>query len=497
MSPSVILSIIIAFFALLFIVSIITTRKYDTQSFYNANKRSPWYIISIAMIGTSISGVTFISVPGMIIKDGFSYMQMVLGFLFGYAAVAMILLPVFYKLSLTSIYTYLNQRFGFSSYKTGASFFLLSRTLGSAFRLYIVAIVLQKAVFDFWDIPFAVTVSITILLIFLYTRKGGMKTVIWTDTIQTLMLIGAMVLTIVEIANKIDLNFSGIVKSVADSGFAKIWIWDVNSPNYFWKNFLAGVFTVITMTGLDQDQMQKNLSCKNLKEAQKNMFTYGALFIPINLLFLSLGVLLVNFAMSIGVFSINVDGVITMLSDGSIIKGDELFPILATQTNPLTGTLFISPLVCVLFILGIISAAYSSADSALTALTTSFTIDIMGIKDTDPKLKQKRTIIHIGISIVLALVIIMFGVINDDSVINSIYTVAGYTYGPLLGLFAFGLMTKFSIKEKFVPFICILAPILSFLLNTYVFNFGFAILLVNGALTFLGLYTLRVMSSKK
>jgi SSS family transporter len=463
---------------LLFVISIITTRKYDNQSFYNANKRSPWYIITIAMIGTSISGVTFISVPGMVIRDGFSYMQMVLGFLLGYIVVAKVLLPVFYKHNLTSIYSYLDDRFGVSTYKTGASFFLLSRTLGTAFRLFIVAIVMQTAVFDYWNIPFAATVSITILLVFLYTRKGGMKTVIWTDTIQTLILLGVMIYAIVEVASSMNLSIGGVFNAVVDSEYSKMWVWDIQSSNNFWKNFLAGVFTVITMTGLDQDQMQKNLSCRNLKEAQRNMYTYGAMFIPINLLFLSLGVLLVSYATNVGL-------------DVANIKGDQLFPIIATQLNPLTGVPYFSPVLGLLFVLGIVSAAYSSADSALTALTTSFTIDIMNIKNDDPKLKRKRGFIHIGVAVVVALIIIVFRAINDDSVINSIYTVAGYTYGPLLGLFAFGLFTKVKVREKLVPVVCIAAPIVSYLLNVFVFDFGFSILIVNGALTFLGMLVIR------
>jgi Na+/proline symporter len=478
-----ILIAIVAFFIVLFLISTITSRNTNNSSFYNANRKSPWYIIAIAMIGTSISGVTFISVPGMVIKDGFSYMQMVLGFLLGYVIVATVLLPVFYKMKLTSIYTYLENRFGYASYKTGAIFFLISRTLGSAFRLYIVAIVLQTAVFDHWNVPFWATVVVSILLIFLYTRRGGMKTVIWTDTIQTLMLVGAAVLCVVQVSKAMHLDFSGIVNMVKDSEYSKVWVWDIQQPNNFWKNFFAGVFTVITMTGLDQDQMQKNLSCRNLKDAQKNMFTYGAMFLPINLLFLSLGVLLVNFATQNGI-------------DVNAVGGDKLFPLLATGINPAGGQLYLGAVTSILFVLGVTSAAYSSADSALTALTTSFTIDIMGIKDDDPKLKWKRGWIHIALSGVLALVIILFKVINNESVINSIYTVAGYTYGPLLGMFAFGFFTKLKVRNMFVPIVCIIAPIISYLLNTFVFNFGFAILLVNGALTFLGMMLIANFKTK-
>lgn len=480
MNQTLILSVIVIYFAVLFLVSYITTRKVDNRSFYLGNRKSPWYIIAIAMIGTSISGVTFVSVPGMVMQSGFAYMQMVFGFLIGYLVIANVLLPIFYKMNLTSIYGYLQNRFGNSSYKTGAAFFLLSRTLGSAFRLYIVAIVLQTAVFNAWNVPFGVTVGLTILLIFLYTRKGGIKTVIWTDTIQTLVLISALILCIFQIKNDLNLSFSGLVKTVSDSDLSNMWVFDHKNNRYFWKQFLAGIFTVITMTGLDQDQMQKNLSCKNLKEAKKNMYVYGSMFIPINLIFLSLGVLLVLFAQHVGLNPYQ-------------IKGDELFPFLSTQINPQSGQLYLGPFVSVLFILGIISAAYSSADSALTALTTSFTVDILNIKDNDPKLIRKRTYVHIGLSIVLALVIMLFKWINNQSVIDAIYTIAGYTYGPLLGMFAFGILTKRTIKDRWVPIVAIISPLLCLILSNVSevifcgYQFGFEILIVNGLFTFLGL----------
>ncbi|MCL2027657.1 MAG: sodium:solute symporter [Bacteroidales bacterium] len=478
MNPTLILSIIAVFFVLLFGVAYLTTRKVDNQSFYNGNRRSPWYIIAFAMLSTSISGVTFVSVPGMVMNSGFAYMQMVFGFVFGYILVATVLLPLYYKLNLTTIYTYLKSRFGFFSYKTGASFFLLSRTLGSAFRLYIVAIVLQKAVFDAWNIPFIVTVSITILLIFLYTQKGGIKTVIWTDTIQGLIFFGAVILCLIQVKNALNLDMAGLFRTVVDSDMSKIYVDDISNNRYFWKQFLAGIFTVVVMTGLDQDQMQKNLACKNLKDAQKNMFTYGFLFVPVNLLFLSFGVLLMIFAQQFGLNPFD-------------LKGDELFPILATQINPISGELYLGTTVSILFILGIIAAAYSSADSALTALTTSFTVDILEVKNDDPKLIKKRRLVHICISLVLIFVIVLFHFINNDSVINAIYQIAAYTYGPLLGLFAFGLFTKFAVRDRWIPVIAILSPILSYLLNTYIFDFGFAILIVNGALTFLGLWLVR------
>jgi SSS family transporter len=483
MNPTLILIVIAIYLATLFVISYITTRKVDSQSFYHGNRRSPWYIIAIGMLGTSISGVTFVSVPGEVMNSGFAYMQMVFGFLFGYIAIAYILLPTYYRMNLTSIYTYLENRFGMRSYKTGASFFLISRTMGSALRLYIVAIVLQKALFDAWNVPFFVTVTISILLIFLYTQRGGIKTIIWTDIIQTFVFLGAVVLCVFQIKNALNLDFSGMVRTIVDSDLSKIYVGDVSHDRYFWKQFLAGVFTVIAMTGLDQDQMQKNLSCRNLKDAQKNMLTYGALFVPVNLLFLSLGVLLVTYAQSAGVAFPE--------------KSDELFPTLATHINSATGTLYLGTFVGILFILGIVSAAYSSADSALTALTTSFTVDILGVKNDDPKLVRKRRIVHICVAILLILIIVLFRALNnDESVINSIYIIAGYTYGPLLGLFAFGLFTRFAVRDRIIPVIAILSPILSYVLNAHVFNFGFAILIVNGALTFLGLWLIRIGKQK-
>jgi len=481
MSPILVLTVIGIYFASLFAVSYFTTRNIDSQSFYLGNRRSPWYIIAIAMIGTSISGVTFVSVPGYVLTDYFSYMQMVLGFVLGYFVVAYVLLPLYYRLNLTSIYGYLQQRFGFHSYKTGAVFFLISRTLGSAFRLYVVAIVLQKALFDAWNIPFYVTVFVTILLIFLYTRKGGVKTVIWTDTIQTIVLIGAVILCMYEISKNMNLGFGSMVKTITDSDLSRIWFFDSWADSrYFFKQFFAGVFTTITMTGLDQDQMQKNLSCRNLKDAKKNMVSYSLAFLPINLIFLSLGVLLVLFAQQNGV----------PIPEHT----DDLFPTIATGINPATGELYLSAAAGVLFLLGILSAAYSSADSALTALTTSFTVDILGIKNDDKKLQTKRMYVHIGMALMLGVVIVLFRVINNQSVIKSIYTVAGYTYGPLLGLFAFGIFTKRNIRDRLAPIVALLSPVLCYIISAnseqwlWGYKFGFEILILNGLITFLGLW---------
>jgi len=478
MNPTLILSIIAAYLLFIFGISYLTTRKLDSQSFYLGNRRAPWGIIAVGMLGTSISGVTFISVPGMVMVSGFTYMQMVFGFLLGYVAVAYILLPVYYKMNLTSIYTYLERRFGMHSYKTGASYFLFSRTLGSALRLYIVAIVLQKILFDAWNIPFVATVSVMVLLIFLYTQKGGIKTVIWTDIIQTTVFLGAIIVCLFYVGRMLDLSLLGMFRTVADSDLSQIYVGEVAHPRFFWKQFLAGVFTVITMTGLDQDQMQKNLACKSLKDAQKNMLTYGAMFIPVNLIFLTLGVLLVKYAQQVGL-------------DPYSLAGDELFSTLATQINPATGELYLGIFVSVLFVLGIIAAAYSSADSGLTALTTSFTVDILNVKNEDPKLVVKRRLVHIGVCLVMIAVIVLLNVFGNDSVINVIYMVAGYTYGPLLGMFAFGLFTKYTLRDRLIPIVAILSPILTYFLNTYVHDFGFAILIVNGVLCFLGLWLIR------
>lgn len=480
MSPTLVLTIIGIYFAVLFVISYLTTRNIDSQSFYLGNRQSPWYIIAIAMVGTSISGVTFVSVPGYVLTNQFSYIQMVLGFLLGYLLVANVLLPLYYRLNLTSIYGYLQSRFGFFSYKTGAVFFLISRTLGSAFRLYVVAIVLQKALFDAWNIPFAATVGVTILLIFLYTRKGGIKTVIWTDTAQTLVLVGTVILCIYQIAGTMNLSFSGMIKSISESDLSRIWFFDNwQDGRFFFKQFIAGVFTTIAMTGLDQDMMQKNLSCRSLKDAKKNMYSYSIAFLPINLIFLSLGVLLVMFAQQNGI----------LIPEHT----DDLFPTIATGINPATGELYLGTTIGVLFILGIISAAYSSADSALTALTTSFSVDILGFNNDDKNLARKRMLVHIGIAIVLGLVIILFRVINNESVIKSIYTVAGYTYGPLLGMFAFGMLTKYMVYDKFVPLVAVLSPVWCYFISANSekwlggYKFSFEILILNGLITFIGL----------
>ncbi|MDR3297108.1 MAG: sodium:solute symporter [Prevotellaceae bacterium] len=477
MSPLATVGIVCGYFAVLVLISWLTTRRVQADSFYLGNRRSPWYVIAFGMVGSSTSGVTFVSVPGMVAVSQFSYIQMALGFVVGYVVVAQVLLPLYYGLGLTSIYAYLGQRFGKASYKTGAAFFLLSRLLGSAIRLLVVAVVLQSLVFDKLGVPFAANVVLTIVLIFLYTHKGGIKTIIWTDTLQTLALLLTLVLCIVGLAKSMGMGLGGVYELVRDSEFSRTFFFDdPNDKRYFWKQFLAGIFTTITMTGLDQDLMQKNLSCKNIREAQRNMRTYGLAFLPVILLFLSLGAMLYAFAARNAI--------------ALPASPDELFPLIATGG-------FLSPVVGVLFVVGIIAAAYSSADSALTALTTSFTIDILGIPSTDPLLRRKRRWVHLSMCVAFLALIIAFRRFYSQSIINTVYDVAGLTYGPLLGMFAFGLFTRMKVRDGYVPLVAVLSPLLAFALKHYSpllfggYQIGFELLIINGAITFLGMVLLR------
>jgi len=476
-NPVWVIFIIGLYFLTLIVIGRITGRDADNESFFVGNRQSPWYVVAFGMLGTSLSGVTFISVPGYVGDTQFSYLQLVLGYLLGYFVVANVLLPLYYRLNLTSIYTYLDSRFGFCSYKTGAAFFLISRLIGASFRLFLVATVLQITVFDAWGVPFIVTVLVTILLIWLYTNRGGIKTIIWTDTLQTAAMLLAVIFTIYFLARQMDFTFVSMVQAIRDSELSRIWFFDDwNDKRHFLKQFFSGAFITIVMTGLDQDMMQKNLSCRNLKDAKKNMYWYGFAFLPVNLLFLSLGVLLFIFAQQNGI----------VIPE----QADELFPIIATQG-------YLPSIVSVLFILGIVAAAYSSADSALTALTTSFTVDILNMEGrSEQQVKRIRKRVHIAISLIMAGVIMVFKAVNDESVISAIFTVAGYTYGPLLGLYAFGLFTRYGVKDKWVPLVAVISPIICYFLAKYsptLFNgyeFGFELLIVNGAITFLGLLLL-------
>ena len=472
MTSTQIILLIAAYFGILILISYFTGKKSGNDAFFKGNKQSPWYVVAFGMIGASLSGVTFISVPGWIEASKFSYMQVVFGYMLGYLVIGTVLLPLYYKMNLTSIYTYLEKRFGNYAYKTGASFFLLSRVVGASFRLYLVANVLQLILFDDLGIQFWQTVSITVALIWLYTFKSGIKTIVWTDTLQTLFMLIAVGVAIYFVSSEMNLGGQSIFAFVNDSELSKMFFFDdIKSGDYFWKQFISGAFIAIVMTGLDQDMMQKNLTCRSLKDAQKNMLWFTLVLTVVNFVFLSLGLLLTVYAQQNGIDS----------------HKDDLFPILAK--NHLGFGVF------VFFLLGLIAAAYSSADSALTSLTTSFSIDILDIEKKHNAEKQVkiRKRIHVMISLLLILVIIAFKyIIKDESVISKLFVFAGYTYGPLLGLYAFGLFTKWNIKDKFIPIIAILSPILSYIISVnslkwFGFEFNFFILILNGFLTFLGL----------
>jgi solute:Na+ symporter, SSS family len=486
LSPLLIISFIIGYFLLLLVISYFTGKKAGNEEFFLAGKKSPWYVIAFGMIGASLSGVTFISIPGAVASSGFSYMQVVLGYLLGYFVIATVLMPLYYRLNLTSIYTYLEQRFGRNSYKTGAMFFLLSRTLGSAIRLFLVANVLQLTVFDYYNVPFSATVIITIVFIWLYTFRGGIKTIIWTDTLQTLFMLVAVGVSIYIISDELGFGAGRLVEVISQSSYSQIFFFeDINSKQYFWKQFLSGAFIAIVMTGLDQDMMQKNLSCKNIKEAQKNMFTFSFVLVFVNLFFVALGALLYIYAAEKGI--------------ALPAKTDDLYPMLATGG-------YLSAVAGVFFIVGLIAAAYSSADSAMTALTTSFCVDFLELNkrnDIDAQKKNKiRKQVHLGISLTMILVIMAFKVFEHPNVITAVFTVAGYTYGPLLGLYSFGLFTRFAVRDKFVPVIAVFSPVICYFLSSYsqvLFNgyqFGFELLILNGMLTFAGLYLLRLKPEK-
>jgi len=477
MQPAYILLLIASYFGALLIISYFTGKNANNDAFFKANRQSPWYVVAFGMIGASLSGVTFISVPGWVEASQFSYMQVVLGYVVGYAVIGLVLLPLYYRMNLTSIYSYLESRFGTYSYKTGASFFLLSRVVGASFRLFLVANVLQIILFDALGIPFWATVVMTIALIWLYTFKSGIKTIVYTDTLQTLCMLIAVGVSIYYVSDSLGIQGGNLIGHIADSDFSKMFFFDdFKSADYFWKQFISGAFIAIVMTGLDQDMMQKNLTCRNLKDAQKNMFWFTIVLTFVNLLFLALGVLLTEFARTNGIDAFK----------------DDLFPVIATQSEMGIG-------IAIFFILGLIAAAYSSADSALTALTTSFSIDILDIEKKYAAAKQEivRKRIHVAVSILLILVIISFKyIIKDESVIAKLFVFAGYTYGPLLGLYSFGLFTKWMVKDKLVPIIAILSPIICYLISMnseawFGFEFGFFVLILNGALTFLGLVLIR------
>ena len=478
MNPQLVLVVISCYFLILFLISWFTSRNVTEDTFFTGDRKSPWFLVAFGMIGASLSGVTFISVPGEVGNSNFFYFQVVLGYTLGYFTIAKVLLPLYYRLNLVSIYSYLEDRFGFWSYKTGAFFFILSRTIGSSLRVFLVASVLQLILFDALGVPFWVSVLITVGLIWLYTHRGGIKTVVWTDTLQTFFMLAAVVICIILIGN--ELNFDGIkdyYTAVSNDPRSKIFNWDWKAGTNFFKQFISGAFITIVMTGLDQDMMQKNLTCKNIGEAQKNMFWFTTILVFVNLLFLSLGVMLYLYSETNG---------ISIPS-----KTDELFPMLATS--------HFSAFAGIVFVLGITASAYSSADSTLTALTTSFCIDFLELDRKYPLEKRVgiRKKVHIIFTLVMFLVILLFRWINDQSVINTVFMIAGYTYGPLLGLYSFGLFTKWQVNDRWVPYFAVAAPIIAYLISSnseallWGYKFGFEVLILNGMLMFTGLYLIR------
>lgn len=482
MSPLLVLTVMVIYFSALIIISIITSRGATTDTFFTANRQSPWYLVAFGMIGASLSGITFVSVPGNVGKTGFGYFQVVLGYILGYAVIMTVLMPLYYRLNLVSIYTYLEQRFDRYSYKTGAAFFLLSRTVGSSLRLCLSATVLQLFLFDAWHVPFYITVIITIFLIWIYTFKGGIKTIVWTDTFQTTFLVSSVVICVYLISNRLGLSLTEMVNTVYASDLSNVfYLDDPNHPLFFPKQFFGGAFIAIAMTGLDQDLMQKNLTCRNLPEAQKNMFWLTVSIVIVNLLFLTLGALLYIYSterqLALPAFS------------------DELFPRLALTEFGIVAGIF--------FLLGIIASSYASADSALAALTTSFCIDFLNFKDKPEEVKRKqKNIVHIGFSVLFLIIILVFKELNERALIDAVLNVAGYTYGPLLGLFAFGLLTRRQVKDRWVPVVCLLAPLASYVISANSvqwlggYKFSYEILVVNGLLTMFGLWIISRAPSK-
>lgn len=465
----IILYTLFAYFLVLMLISHVTGRRADNSTFFSGNRRSPWYMVAFGMVGASISGITFVSVPGMVLTSDMTYIQTCIGFIFGYFAVAFVLLPVYYRLRLTTIYTYLDHRLGRQAYRTGAAFFLLSKMTGSAVRFYVVCVILQRFVLDALGVPFVVTVVAMVGLIWLYTRRGGIKTLVWTDTFQTLCMFAALILIIYNVARHLGMSMGEAVDMVAADSRSRMFVFDdwMTKQN-FWKQFLSGIFIVIVMTGLDQDMMQKNLTCKTLREAQKDMCTYGFAFVPANLLFLSLGVLLVALAAK--------DGVALPAA------GDELLPMFAA-----TGRMGMA--VVVMFTVGVVASSFSSADSALTALTTSYCVDLRS-RPGDEKLRKK---VHFGMSVAFVVFILLFHSLNSTSVIDAIYVLCSYTYGPLLGLFAYGLLTRRGVSGRMVPWIAVASPVICFAVDSlsktmFGYTFGYELLMLNGLLTFAGLW---------
>src|SRR6185369_16815173 len=474
MTPFFVSSIILVYFAALITISYFTSKGADSTTFFTAHRQSPWYLVAFGMIGSTLSGVTFVSVPGAVGKVGFAYFQVVLGYLVGYWIIIGVLMPIYYRLKVISIYTYLEQPFDIWAYRTGAFVFLVGRSIGSSLRLFLAATVLQLFLFDAWGVPFYVTVAATIGLIWIYTFKGGVKTIIWTDTFQTMFLVGAVVITVFQIADKLGFSFSDMVSAIQEKGYSRIFVFDSpDSPLFFPKQFFGGVFITFAMTGLDQEIMQKNLTCRRLADGQKNMFWFSIVLVIVNLLFLTLGALLFLYSEQQGI-------PIPQYTD-------ELFPRLAFNE--------LGPLVGILFLLGITASSYASADSALAGLTTSFCIDFLNFKDKDEKTKlRQKFIVHLCFSVLFLLIILVFKEVNEKTVIDAVLNVAGYTYGPLLGLFSFGIFTDRKVIGKFVPVVCLISPVISYLLSKnsvelfWGYKIGIEVLIINGMITFAGLW---------
>jgi solute:Na+ symporter, SSS family len=489
MSPTLIGIVIVLYFGLLVFIAKLTSRNANNETFYVGNRQSKWYLVAFGMIGASLSGVTFLSIPGWVGNPGnqFSYMQVVFGYFLGYMVVAFVLMPIYYKMQLTSIYTYLEERFGYFTHKTGTFFFLGSRVLGSAIRLLLVANVLQTFLFDAWGVPFELTVFISIALIWVYTYKGGMKTIIWTDTLQTFFMIAAVLLIGHFIASDLDLYKTGLIKEIKNSQYSQIFFFDdPNAPNYFWKHFLGGMFITIGMTGLDQDMMQKNLTCKNIQQAQWNMTSFASVLILVNLIFLGLGALLYMYSAKTGI--------------GAGVSGDILFPTIATHPS-------MEVMMGVFFIIGLVAAAYSSADSALAALTTSFSVDLLRLdKRTDIDTVKARKRVHLMVSVVLLLVIIILKYSTSQNAIDSIMFFAGFTYGPLIGLFFFGILTKYDLRDKWTPVVCVASACICIALWYYSaggpganangtgilgkYKIGYELIIFNSVITFVNLFAI-------
>ncbi len=486
MSPILVFSIIFFYFLALITIAYFTGKKSSSQDFLTASKQSPWYLVAYGMIGASLSGVTFISIPGAVLNNQFTYLSIATGYIVGYLFNAWVLLPIYYKMNLVSIYTYLETRFGFYTYQTGAFFFLLSRTLGSGLRLFLAVVVLQVGLFGAWGFPFWLTAVVSVALIWVYTFQGGIKTIIWTDTFQSTFLLLALIFSLYFMASELNFGFFETFSKVYQSDYTTMFYWDILPKNNFFKNFIGGIFIAIAMTGLDQDMMQKNLTCSNLKEAQKNIYIFTIILWFVHLIFLTMGVLLYLYAKE--------KGIALPMKDGKILT-DQVYPFLAFN--------HFSVLAGVMFLLGITASTYASSDSALTSLTTSFSVDILGLEKSNLNEKQRKTlltIVHIGFSVLLILLVLVFKFIQDTypntNVITNLFTLAGFTYGPLLGLYFFGIFTKYEIYEKFTPLVCVLAPMLAYILQQYSpvwfwgYQIGFEILLFNGIFTFCGLWLL-------